>query len=92
MAHIERNILQEKLNQAKKQITIGDKYRHTKTGGEYLVKDLGIREDTESIDVIYEELSHPEHIIWIRSLEGEDGWLTPTEINGELVPRFTKIK
>lgn len=91
MAHTERGVLQEKLNQAQTQVEIGARYRHTKTKGEYLIKGLGIQEDNESIVVIYEELSHPEHIIWIRSLEGPDGWLTPTEINGELVPRFTKI-
>ena len=92
MAHTEKSLLQQKLNQAETQVTINTKYRHTKTGGEYLVLRLGINERTEEVSVIYQELSHPEKIIWIRSLEGEDGWLTPTEINGELVPRFTKIK
>lgn len=92
MGHTERNILQQKLDQAKTQIKIGANYRHTKTGGEYLVVSLGINERTEEVSVIYQELSHPEQIIWIRSLDGEDGWSTPTEINGQLVPRFTKIK
>ena len=91
MAHTERKILLEKLEKAKTQVEIGAHYRHTKTNGEYLIKDLGIREDNESVVVIYEDLNHPEHTIWIRSLDGKDGWLTPTEINGKLVPRFTKI-
>ncbi len=92
VAHTERKTLQQKLTQATQLVEVGAKYQHTKTGGQYLVKDLGIREDNESIVVIYEELNHPEHIIWIRSLESKDGWLTPAEINGEMVPRFTKIK
>ena len=92
MPHTDRNILQQKLDQAKTQVQTGTKYRHTKTGGEYLIINIGINEKTEEISVIYQELSHPEQIIWIRSLEGEEGWLTPTEINGQLVPRFTKIK
>lgn len=91
MAHTERSVLQKKLDQAKTQIEIDTKYRHTKTGGEYLVLGLGINEKSEEVSVIYQELSHPEKIVWIRALEGDDGWSTPTEINGELVPRFTKI-
>lgn len=91
MSHTDRNILQQKLDQAKTKVIIGSKYRHTKTNGEYIVKALGIREDNESIVVVYEELSHPEHNIWIRSLEGENGWLTPTKIDGKTFPRFTKI-
>lgn len=91
MSHTDRCILQQKLNQAKNQITIGARYRHTKTGGQYLVINIGINEKTEEISVIYQELNHPESFIWIRSLAGQDGWLTPTEINDRLVPRFTKI-
>ncbi|MDD3002869.1 MAG: hypothetical protein PHS06_03310 [Candidatus Shapirobacteria bacterium] len=92
MPKSDRQILLTKLEQTKNQIEIGAKYQHTKTGGQYLIKDLIIKEDDESIQVIYEELSHPEHIVWGRSLNGPDGWITPTEINGKLVPRFTKIK
>ena len=92
MTHTERNILQQKINQAKAQIIIGAHYRHTKTSGEYLIIGIGINEKTEEISVIYQEINHPEQIIWIRSLEGEDGWLTPTEINGQQIPRFTKIE
>jgi hypothetical protein len=92
MSHTDRKILLNKLEQAKTQVEIGSKYQHTKTGGQYLVKDLIIREDDESIQVIYEELSHPEHIVWGRSLDDPNGWIIPTEINGKLVPRFTKIK
>ena len=92
MPQSDRQILLTKLQQAKTRIKIGTKYQHTKTKGEYLVLNLVIQEDTEEIRVIYQELNHQPAIIWSRSFDGLDGWITPTEINGKLVPRFTKIK
>jgi hypothetical protein len=92
MAHTERNILLEKLNQAKTLVEIGAIYQHTKTGGRYLVENLGIGENDEEVNVIYKEFNHPGNITWIRSLTGPNGWTTPTEIDGQFVPRFTKIE
>lgn len=86
-----RKILLNKLEQAKTQIEVGSKYQHTKSGGQYLVLNLVIQEDTEEIRVIYQELNHQPTIIWSRSFDGPDGWIVPIEINGKLVPRFTKI-
>ncbi|MDD2224983.1 MAG: DUF1653 domain-containing protein [Candidatus Shapirobacteria bacterium] len=91
MPQSDRQILLTKLEQAKTQIEIGTKYRHTKTGSQYLVLNLVIQEDTEEIRVIYQELNHQPAIIWSRSFDGPDGWIIPTEINREMVPRFTKI-
>ena len=91
MPQSDRQILLTKLEQAKTQIEIGVKYQHTKTKGEYLVLNLVIQEDTEEIRVIYQEINHQPAIIWSRSFDGPDGWIIPTEINGKLVPRFTKI-
>lgn len=92
MPQSDRQILLTKLQQAKNQIEIGTKYQHTKTKGEYLVLNLVIQEDTEEIRVIYQEINHQPAIIWSRSFDGPDGWIIPTEINGKMVPRFTKIK
>jgi len=92
MPQSDRQILLTKLEQAKTQIEIGAKYQHTKTKGEYLVLNLVIQEDTEEIRVIYQEINHQPAIIWSRSFDDPDGWIIPTEINGELVTRFTKIK
>lgn len=91
MAHTNRKILLTKLEQAKTKIEIGAKYQHTKSGGQYLVLNLVIQQDTEEIRVIYQEINHQPAIIWSRSFDDPDGWITPTEINGKLVPRFTKI-
>ncbi len=92
MPQSDRQILLTKLQQAKNQIEIGTKYQHTKTKGEYLVLNLVIQEDTEEIRVIYQEINHQPAIIWSRSFDGPNGWIIPTEINGKMVPRFTKIK
>ncbi len=90
MAHTEREILLKKLDEAKSQVEIGAKYQHTKSKGIYTVTELVIREDNEEIRVIYKELEHNPPIIWDRSFDGQDGWIVPTEIEGNLVPRFTK--
>jgi len=91
MSQSDRQILLTKLEQAKTQIEIGAKYQHTKTSGQYLVLNLIIQEDTEEIRVIYQELNHQPAIIWSRSFNGPDGWIVPTEINGQFIPRFIKI-
>ena len=91
MSQRDRQILLNKLEQAKTQIEIGAKYQHTKTGGQYLVLNLIIQEDTQEIRVVYQELNHQPAIIWSRSFDGPDGWIIPTEINGQLTPRFIKI-
>ncbi|MFA6184552.1 MAG: DUF1653 domain-containing protein [Candidatus Shapirobacteria bacterium] len=92
MTHTDRQVLLIKLEQAKTKINIGAKYQHTKSSGQYLVLNLVIQEDTKEIRVIYQELNQQPAIIWSRSFDGPDGWTTPTEINGQLTHRFTKIK
>jgi len=91
MVHTEREVLLKKLEQAKAQIEVGTRYQHTKSGNEYVVTDLVIREDNEEIRVIYKELNHEPPISWDRSFDGQDGWIVPTEIDGQQVPRFKKI-
>lgn len=91
MPQSDRQILLTKLEQAKTQIEIGAKYQHTKSSGQYLVLNLVIQEDTKEIRVIYQEINHQPAIIWSRSFDGPDGWIIPTEIDGKLVSRFTKI-
>lgn len=91
MAHTEREVLLGKLEEARTKVEVGARYRHTKSGGEYIVRGLVIREDKEEVRVIYEELSHEPAITWDRSFDGTDGWTIPTEVDGKLVPRFTKV-
>lgn len=91
MAHTPRDILMKKLEDARAEIGIGSKWKHTKTGGTYIVTDVVIREDNEEIRVIYKELEHEPPFTWDRSYNGVDGWIVPTEIDGKEAPRFTKI-
>lgn len=91
MSHSERSFLKNKLNEAAEIVEVGARYQHTRSLGEYVVKGLCILEANEQIAVIYEELSQPENITWVRQLDGEDGWATSTEIDGQPAPRFKKI-
>lgn len=90
MAHTSREDLLKKLEAAKKIIKIGSKYMHVKSGGEYIIENIVIREDNEEIRVIYKELNHEPRITWDRSYEGQDGFITPTEIDGKVTARFVK--
>jgi hypothetical protein len=69
----------------------GDKYRHTKSGGEYVIVAVGFNVVTGEMAVAYKELQHEPAITWIRSYNGTDGWTVPTEIDGQTVPRFTLV-
>lgn len=89
--HTERQILLNKLEQAKEQVEVGAEYEHTKSGGRYLVVDLVIGESNEEVRVIYKDKNHEPQITWDRSFDGEDGWIVPVEIEGKLVPRFKKV-
>ncbi len=91
MGHSLREILIEKLKEAKKNVEIGAKYVHVKTGGQYVVENIVIREDNEDVRVIYKELNHQPPITWDRSYDNKDGFINTTEIDGCLVPRFKKI-
>lgn len=64
------------------------KYRHYK-GGEYELLYNGLDENTETPVVIYKALyDNPKSEIWVRT---EEDFTQEVEVNGKLVPRFTKI-
>ena len=92
MSHTSRAKLLKRLKKAKTKVKIGAKYVHTKSKGIYIVKDLVISEDNEEVRVIYQEFRAIFPLVWDRCLEGKDGWLTTTEIDGKKVPRFTLLK
>ncbi|OGG05571.1 hypothetical protein A2872_00215 [Candidatus Gottesmanbacteria bacterium RIFCSPHIGHO2_01_FULL_42_12] len=91
MAHISREELLERLQAATAVVTVGKYYKHTKSGGRYKVLGLGIDEKAEKVQVQYQEIDHDPPITWHRHFDGEDGWITPTEIDGKPAPRFTFI-
>ena len=92
MAHTERIVFEEKLADALKVVCPGQKWRHTKSGGEYTIVSVGINEATEEIVVVYKELSHEPPITWIRTFDTGDGWIEPTEIGGKPAARFTRME
>lgn len=73
------------------EVVTGDRYKHTKSGGEYEIVGVGLDVVSGEPTVAYLELSHSPPITWLRTHSGEDGWTVPTEISGVPAPRFTKI-
>lgn len=69
-----------------RELKIGGRYRHYK-GGEYRVVGTAKHSETQEEMAIYEAL-YGEFEIWARPLEM---FLEDVEIDGEKVPRFTKI-
>ena len=92
MAHTSREILLAKLETANTFVSKGEIWQHTESGGRYLIEGVAVDEGTEEVRIEYRELDHDPAITWLRSLDGEKGWITPTEINGMPAPRFTKIQ
>ncbi|MFA6475770.1 MAG: hypothetical protein WCV88_06315 [Patescibacteria group bacterium] len=74
-----------------REIVTGDRYKHTKSGGEYEIVGVGLNVVSGEPTVAYRELSHTPAITWLRTHSGEDGWIVPTEVSGLPAPRFTKV-
>jgi hypothetical protein len=58
----------------------------------YRVLSIGYTEWDETMVVIYQQINHPQALVWVRRLRGEDGWLTPVLQNGIDIPRFQAVK
>ena len=92
MAHTPLEELLAKLEKAKQLVEIGGHYTHYRAPEHvYIVTGFGIDEDTEVVRVEYQRIDEDPPIPWRRVLEGENGWTTPVEVDGKLVPRFTKV-
>jgi len=87
MGHIPESELLEQLEEANKQVEVGARYRHSKTGLEVTVLHIGLIEEDEEPAVIYQHEDGAK-IIWVREVED---FVREVEIDGEKVPRFTKI-
>jgi len=82
-------ILSKRVDDIKRQITVGGRYRHYKNKQEYEVLDIALfSEEPEQIFVIYRGL-YGQNLVWARPWEM---WNEKVEINGQKVPRFEKIK
>jgi hypothetical protein len=92
MTHLSAEEIQQKLKEAGKLVSVGSHYTHYKSNDHvYLVTGFGVDEDTEEVRVEYQRIDENPPIKWRRRLEGEDGWLTPVEVNGTYLPRFKKV-
>jgi hypothetical protein len=86
MAHIPQGELNQKLQQAARDVVVGATYGHYKYPDRtYQVLHLAIQEATEQVCVIYQDASHPDAPIFVRDL---DSWLEIVPWQGRLVPRF----
>lgn len=90
MNHCTKEYLLSLIQEASKVIKVGDIWTHTKTNHQYQILGIGISEETLDVEVEYKEVSQEPPIIWHRSFNGKNGWLTPTTINNQSIPRFVK--
>jgi len=78
--------LKELLEKAGRGVEVGARYRHCKSGGEYIVRDIVLDEATESPIVIY-KAEYGDKLTWVRPV---DVFVEEVEIDGVKVPRFVK--
>ena len=90
MAHTPYSELEEKIKLGKEKVVVGGKYHHWKDSEtHYTILHVGLAEWSEEIVVIYQH--EPAGVVWVRRLEGEDGWLTPVERDGDDKRRFVPV-
>ncbi|MEX0594864.1 MAG: DUF1653 domain-containing protein, partial [Candidatus Paceibacterota bacterium] len=92
MAHTDSAQLLDKLNSEQYNIEIGAKYYHYKNPQtHYQVLQVALLESDEEQVVIYQSID--DSIIWVRKINGENGWNTPVQIdNGQVVNRFERVE
>lgn len=91
MAHSEIEILEENIEQAAQEVIEGELYTHYKNPNrKYRVLGFAIREEDEEVSVNYQR-AVGSSVTFNRKLRGDKGWLTPVEVNGKTIPRFTRV-
>jgi hypothetical protein len=78
--------LKQKIADAKKQVSVGGKYKHYK-GNFYNVIDIAIMESDTELCVIY-EADYAPGLLFVRPLQN---WLEQVEADGGVSQRFQKI-
>jgi hypothetical protein len=79
--------LAERIRVAKTKVQLGARYVHYKQLS-YRVLDVAIYEADGEPCVIY-QAEYGKHVTWIRPITS---WLETVEVEGKMVPRFTKIE
>jgi hypothetical protein len=92
MAHTDPTQLLEKLNPEQYNIEIGAKYYHYKNPQtHYQILNIALSEWDEEPVVVYQSIA--DSIIWVRKINGENGWNTPVQLDsGSFVHRFEKVE
>lgn len=85
--HLTQAQLAERLEKAKTQVTIGERYMHYKQHS-YIVRDIALREEDNEPCVIY-QAEYGERITFIRPVTN---WLEYVEVDDRKVPRFSKAQ
>lgn len=86
MSHASHDELNQKIEAAKKLVTIGGIYKHYKfPERDYLVENICTQEATEKICIVYKDRNFVNAISFVRDL---DSWLEQVEWQGSIVPRF----
>lgn len=90
MAHTDSTQLLDKLNPKQYNIEIGAKYYHYKNPQtHYKVLNIALSEWDEEPVVVYQSLV--DSVIWVRKINGENGWNTPVQLeSGQVVNKFEK--
>lgn len=92
MTHTDSTQLLDKLNSKQYNIEVGAHYHHYKNPQvHYQVLHIALSEWDEEPVVIYQSLA--DSIIWVRKINGENGWNTPVQLDsGQIVNRFEKVE
>jgi hypothetical protein len=92
MAHTDSKDLQTKLTLTQYNIEVGGHYHHYKNPQtHYKVINLALLEWDEEPVVVYQSMT--DNLIWVRRINGENGWNTPVKLdNGQVVSRFEKVE
>ncbi|MCL1930016.1 DUF1653 domain-containing protein [Candidatus Saccharibacteria bacterium] len=75
------------LNESYKKVAMGARYRHVKTGSEYITHGIGLVESTLEPAVVYKSANNPS-LYFIRPV---DEFVDKVEIDGKKSPRFEKL-
>ena len=90
MAKTPYSELKKKIDEAKKHVAVGQKYYHWKhPESHYIIIEIALTEWNEEVAIVYKNVDSG--AIWIRPLEGKDGWLEPVERDGEDKRRFIPV-
>ena len=92
MAHTDSKDLQTKLEPTQYSIEVGAYYHHYKNPQiHYKVLNLALLEWEEEPAVVYQSVV--DNLIWVRRINGENGWNTPVTLdNGQVVNRFERVE